>query len=102
MGCQAEGFELGRGRSRPWADDHSSVYDKVYVRDNREQAWKKVKANKGKPGHDRESIDQFAESWLANLAEIGRPAPPATPSPARAPLTGAHLPRKFGWRIKWK
>jgi len=49
-----------------------TLYDKVYARENLEQAWKKVKANRGKPGWDRESIDQFAENWSANLGEIHR------------------------------
>jgi RNA-directed DNA polymerase len=49
-----------------------TLYDKVYARDNLVQAWKKVKANRGKPGWDRESINQFATNWLANLAEIHR------------------------------
>lgn len=56
------------GKDRKWY----SLYDKVYARENLEQAWKKVKSNRGKPGFDRESIDQFDKNWLGNLGEIHR------------------------------
>lgn len=61
-------FDVESSNDRKWY----TLYDKVYARENLEQAWKKVKANRGKPGWDRESIDQFAENWLANLGEIHR------------------------------
>jgi RNA-directed DNA polymerase len=56
------------GKDRKWY----SLYDKVYARENLEQAWKKVKSNRGKPGFDRESINQFDKNWLGNLGEIHR------------------------------
>lgn len=49
-----------------------SLYDKVYAKENLIEAWKKVKANKGKPGYDRESIEEFAKDEMRNLAEIHR------------------------------
>lgn len=49
-----------------------SLYDKVFAPKNLEAAWKRVKKNRGKPGWDRESIDQFQVNWQANLAELHR------------------------------
>jgi len=49
-----------------------SLYDKVFAPKNLEAAWKRVKKNRGKPGWDRESIDQFQANWQANLAELYR------------------------------
>lgn len=56
------------GNNRKWY----SLYDKVFAPKNLEAAWKRVKKNRGKPGWDRESIDQFQANWQANLAEIHR------------------------------
>lgn len=49
-----------------------TLYDKVSAKENLSEAWKKVKANRGKPGYDRESIAEFEANWVRNLAEIQR------------------------------
>jgi len=49
-----------------------SLYDKVYALGNLQLAWEKVRSNRGKPGWDHESVDQFAKDWERNLGEIHR------------------------------
>lgn len=56
------------GDNRKWY----TLYDKICAWDNLVGAWKKVKINRGKPGYDRESIDQFGVEWTRNLEEIQR------------------------------
>ncbi|TLS34889.1 group II intron reverse transcriptase/maturase [Pseudalkalibacillus caeni] len=49
-----------------------SIIDKVYDRKNLEEAWKKVKANKGSAGIDGETINWFEMNRNQNLYEIQR------------------------------
>lgn len=49
-----------------------SLIDKVYEPKNLENAWKKVKANRGSGGIDRVSIAQFAKNKEQNLRELHR------------------------------
>lgn len=42
------------------------LYDKVTALKNLMAAWKRVKENRGKPGSDRESMDQFQVNWQVN------------------------------------
>lgn len=49
-----------------------SLIDKVYEPKNLEDAWKKVKANGGSAGIDRESIAQFTANKEQNLVELHR------------------------------
>lgn len=49
-----------------------SLIDKVYDPENLEDAWKKVRANRGSAGIDRESIAQFTANERQNLVELHR------------------------------
>jgi len=61
-------FNVEGTEGRKWY----TLYDKVNAPENLKLAWKRVKKNRGKPGWDRESIDQFAKDWSRNLGEIYR------------------------------
>jgi group II intron reverse transcriptase/maturase len=69
-----------------------SLYDKVYAKENLIEAWKKVKANKGKPGYDGESIAQFAKDEMRNLAEIQRLLMEKRYAPP--PVLRVHIPKE--------
>lgn len=69
-----------------------TLYDKVYTRDNLVEAWKKVKSNKGKPGYDGESIEQFAKDEMRNLAELHRLLKEKRYTPP--PVLRVHIPKE--------
>lgn len=69
-----------------------SLYDKVYAKENLIEAWKKVKANRGKPGYDGESIAAFAEDEMRNLAEIQRLLKEKRYTPP--PVLRVHIPKE--------
>lgn len=75
-----------------------SLYDKVYAKENLVAAWKKVKANKGKPGYDRESIEEFAEDEMRNLAEIHRLLQEKRYTPP--PVLRVHIPKEVDQKGK--
>lgn len=47
-----------------------SLYDKVYAPKNLEQAWQRVRSNKGAAGCDGQTVEQFARNADANLATL--------------------------------
>ena len=47
-----------------------SLYDKVYAPRNLEQAWKRVRSNKGAAGCDGQTVAQFARHAQENLARL--------------------------------
>lgn len=47
-----------------------SLYDKVYALPNLQQAWEKVRANRGAPGCDGQTIAQFEANLDANLLAL--------------------------------
>lgn len=47
-----------------------SLYDKVYAPKNLEQAWQRVRSNKGAAGCDGQTVEQFARNADANLAGL--------------------------------
>lgn len=49
-----------------------SIIDKVYNFKNLEEAWKRVKVNKGSAGVDGETIEWFEVNFLQNLSEVQR------------------------------
>lgn len=55
-----------RRRKRKWY----TLYDKVFAVRNLEQAWEKVRANKGAPGCDGQSIEQFGARVEAELEAL--------------------------------
>lgn len=79
---------MERSEDRKWY----TLYDKVYAPENLMQAWKKVKANRGKPGWDRESIDQFEANRDQNLAELQRLLKEKRYQPP--PVLRVHIPKE--------
>jgi RNA-directed DNA polymerase len=51
-------------------DPNDHLLEQILSRDNVLKAWKRVKANKGKPGIDRMSVDDFPEFARANWKGI--------------------------------
>jgi len=47
-----------------------SLYDKVYALPNLRAAWKRVRANKGAPGCDGQTVEQFGANEEANLERL--------------------------------
>ena len=43
------------------SDPNANLLERIFSKDNVQQAWKRVKANKGAPGIDKMSIDDFPE-----------------------------------------
>ena len=43
------------------SDPNANLLERIFSKDNVRQAWKRVKANKGAPGIDKMSIDDFPE-----------------------------------------
>lgn len=81
-------FDVESSKDRRWY----SLYDKVFAWDNLVQAWELVKANRGKPGWDKESITQFGKNWEANLAEICRLLKEKRYTPP--PVLRVHIPKE--------
>jgi group II intron reverse transcriptase/maturase len=80
-------------RKRRWY----SLIDKVYEPKNLENAWKKVKANRGSGGIDRVSIAQFAKNKEQNLRELHRLLRNKRYRPM--PMKMAYIPKPDkGWR----
>lgn len=79
---------MERNEDRRWY----TLYDKVYAPENLMQAWKRVKANRGKPGWDRESIDQFEANRDRNLAELHRLLKEKRYQPP--PVLRVHIPKE--------
>jgi RNA-directed DNA polymerase len=69
---ETERQETGRptGKGRSGRSKWYSLIDKVYALPNLRAAWAKVKANGGKPGIDRLTIEQFGEDAEARLAQL--------------------------------
>ena len=67
--------------------EHSSelLMEKIVDPDNLERAWKKVRSNRGAPGPDGITIDEFPEHFRANWPEIRQQLLDGTyvPGPAR-------------------
>jgi len=62
----AKPAEEGRPKRQKWY----SLYDKVYAPKNLEEAWKRVRSNRGAPGWDRETIQAFEAHAEANLQRL--------------------------------
>ena len=53
------GVNMGRVMEPPDPNDH--LLERIVSRQNMQRAWKRVKANKGAPGIDGKSIEEFPE-----------------------------------------
>src|SRR4030043_305952 len=49
---------------------HANLMERILSKENMQKAWKQVKANKGAPGIDGMSIEDFPEFAKAHWAEI--------------------------------
>jgi len=63
---------LGKYREHFPERKYYQLIDKVYDMDNLEEAWRKVKSNKGCAGVDAQSIQDFRVQEDRNLREIQR------------------------------
>ena len=77
-------MESERMKKRKWY----SLIDKVYSLPNLLESWYEVKANKGRGGVDKESIEEFERNLNQNLKELHRLLKEKryTPSPVRQVL----------------
>jgi group II intron reverse transcriptase/maturase len=73
-----------------------SLYDKVYSLVNLEQAWEKVRSNRGAGGVDRQSIEVFEANRDRNLAELQRLLREKRYRPL--PLRRVYIPKSNGER----
>jgi RNA-directed DNA polymerase len=73
---------------------HHSLIDKVWSTENLVLAWKKVKANKGAPGHDAVTIDAFGMEVGKHLATIQRQLREKRYDPT--PVKRVYIPKKSG------
>ena len=63
-----EGVNMRRVAETP--DPNDCLLERILSGMNMQQAWKRVKANKGAPGIDRMSIEEFPEFARANWKSI--------------------------------
>ena len=62
------GMAMGHVMEQPDPNDH--LLERVLSRENMRRAWKRVKANKGAPGIDNMSIEDFPEFARINWDSI--------------------------------
>ena len=60
------------GERKPKKRKWYSLYDKVYAPKNLKLAWEHVRSNKGAPGCDGQTLDQFEEHLDAHLESLHR------------------------------
>jgi retron-type reverse transcriptase len=70
LGIEASCWKLVRKEQKK--KKYHSLIDKVWNWKNLNEAWKKVKKNKGAAGIDKVSIDEFERNLEQNLNEIQR------------------------------
>jgi len=75
-------------------DPNENLLERVLSRDNVQKAWKRVKANKGVPGIDRMSIDDFPEFVRANWDRIRDSLMAGTYQPS--PVKRVEIPKPTG------
>ena len=75
-------------------DSNLSLTERIVDRANMEQAWRKVKANRGAPGSDGVTLDQFAETFALQWPAIRQQLLEGTYQPA--PVRRKSIPKPHG------
>jgi RNA-directed DNA polymerase len=86
------GVTMRRVMEQP--DPNENLLERVLSRDNVQKAWKRVKANKGAPGIDHMSIDDFPEFARANWDRIRDSLMAGTYQPS--PVKRVEIPKPTG------
>ena len=86
------GVTMRRVMEQP--DPNENLLERVLSRDNVQKAWKRVKANKGAPGIDHMSIDDFPEFARANWDRIRDSLMAGTYQPS--PVKRVEIPNPTG------
>ena len=86
------GVTMRRVMEQP--DPNENLLERVVSRDNVQKAWKRVKANKGAPGIDNMSIDDFPEFARAQWGGIRESLMAGTYQPS--PVKRVEIPKPTG------
>jgi RNA-directed DNA polymerase len=86
------GVPMERVTDRPIPEHH--LLERILSRENLQWAWKRVKANKGAPGVDGVTVEQFPDQTRASWAEIR--ASLATGSYLPQPVLRVEIPMSMG------
>jgi len=86
------GVTMRRVMEQP--DPNENLLERVLSRDNVQKAWKRVKVNKGAPGIDHMSIDDFPEFARANWDRIRDSLMAGTYQPS--PVKRVEIPKPTG------
>lgn len=91
------GAVAGRGIGQP--DPNASLLEEVLSSDNLASAWKQVRSNKGAPGIDGVTIDEFPDQTRDHWKEIQQSLLDGTYHPTRS--SGWRSPRTRAVHALW-
>ena len=91
---QPSGAATPAGQGRPRRRKWYSLYDKVFSLKNLSAAWAKVRSNRGAPGCDGQTIEQFASHDEANLQALHEQLKAKTYHPR--PVKRVEIPKPGG------
>ena len=86
------GVSMGHVMESPDPNDH--LLERILSRENMERAWKRVKANKGAPGVDGMSVEEFPEFARDNWESIRESLLAGTYQPS--PVRRVEIPKATG------